>query len=292
MEAAKAADAAAAAQVQGAQATAQAAVAAQMAQASERGDVVRLALDDDDRDAWALVRKGKDGYSMSGSTDDMDDIGAAKRALNRDFIWYRRDGKAYVIDDPATVARAQAAWQDSNVLGEKMSKLGDEMSVHGKKMEALGKQMEVLSEKHVPSEAMIQAQTRMGALGAQQAELAGRQQLLAMKQRKTDDATEAARLDREMDTLGQQMDKLSEEMDAQGRLMDREAAMLDRNTKPMDELGRQMEVASKPMEALGKQMEGLGKQQETAARKAEKDMKAMIGEAEKKGLAKPAPVAQ
>ena len=69
-------------------------------------------FDEDDRDAWALVRKGKDGYSMSGSTDDMDEIEAAKRSLTRDFIWFRRDGKAYVIDDPSIVNRAQAAWKD------------------------------------------------------------------------------------------------------------------------------------------------------------------------------------
>jgi len=57
----------------------------------------------------------------------------------------------------------------------------------------------------------------------------------------------------------------------------------------MDDLGRRMDEAAKPMDELGKQMDVLGKQQETLARQAEKELKALIGEAERKGLAKPAP---
>ena len=180
-----------------------------------------------DDNAWALVRKGRDGYSMSGSTDDMDDIDLAKRSLQRDFIWFRRDGKAYVIDDPTLVGRAQAAWKDSDVLGNKMSALGDQMEVHGKKMEALGDQMEKLSKTHVPSPALQDAQERMGALGEQQGELAGRQQLLAMKQRKADTDAESDALGREMDQLGREMDALGDQMDAQGKIIERESQKLE-----------------------------------------------------------------
>ncbi|UHQ19287.1 hypothetical protein LVB87_14035 [Lysobacter sp. KIS68-7] len=244
---------------------------------------------DKDRDAWAIVRKGEDGYSMSGSAGDMHDIDAAKRALQDDFVWYRHAGKAYVIDDPAIVARARAAWKNTDALGKQMSALGDQMSVHGNKMEALGKQMEALSKDNTPSAAMMQASERMSALGKQQSELAGRQQLIAMKQRKADSDAENAKLDAEMDKLGEEMDKLGEQMDAQGAIVDRESAKLDRNSEPMDALGRQMDEASKPMDELGKQMDALGKQQEIEARKAEKTLRALIGEAESKGLAKPAP---
>ena len=244
---------------------------------------------DTDRDAWAIVRKGEDGYSMSGSTGDMHEIDAAKRALQDDFVWYRHAGKAYVIDDPSIVARAKDAWKNTDALGKQMSALGDQMSVHGKKMEALGQQMEALSKNSVPSAEMTRASERMSALGQQQGELAGRQQLLAMKQRKADSDAESAKLDAEMDKLGEEMDKLGEQMDAQGAIVDRESAKLDRNSEPMDALGRQMDEASKPMDALGKQMDVLGKQQEVEARKAEKTLRALIGEAESKGLAKPAP---
>jgi beta-lactamase regulating signal transducer with metallopeptidase domain len=286
--AARAADASAViaeAAAQSAQAV-QSVQAAQAVQTAQAADVRQY--HDHDRNAWAIVRKGKDGYSMSGSTSDMQDIDAAKRALQNDFIWFRRDGKAYVIDDPSVVSRAEAAWKDSEVLGDRMSKLGDQMEVHGKKMEALGAQMEKLSKAHMPSPAMMQAQERMQALAGQQQELAGRQQLLAMKQRKAEGA-EADKLDREMDALSAQMETLGDQMQKQGDIMERESAQLERNTEPMNALGKQMEDASKPMDALGKQMGELGKQQETLARKAEKATNALIAEAMQKGLAKPAP---
>ena len=245
-----------------------------------------------DDNAWALVRKGRDGYSMSGSTDDMDDIDLAKRSLQRDFIWFRRDGKAYVIDDPAIVGRAQLAWKDSDALGQRMSVLGDQMEVHGKKMEALGAQMEKLSKTHMPSPAMMAAQEKMGALGQQQGELAGRQQLLAMKQRRAGSDAEEEKLDREMDALGREMDALGDQMEAQGKILERESQKLEKNQAPMERIGAQMEEASKPMDALGKQMGELGKQQEKLAKQAEKDLDVLIGEAMQKGLAKPAPFAR
>jgi beta-lactamase regulating signal transducer with metallopeptidase domain/archaellum component FlaC len=243
----------------------------------------------DDRDAWAIVRKGKDGYSMSGSTDDMDDIDAAKRSLTRDFIWFRRDGKAYVIDDPSIVGRAQAAWKDSDVLGEKMSRLGDKMDVHGKKMEKLGKQMESLSAGHVPSSQMMAAQERMTSLAGQQQELAGRQQLLAMKQRKADSDAEEQKLDAEMNALSEEMNKLGDEMDAQGKILDRESKKLEADSAPMEALGKQMEEAAQPMNALGSEMGKLGEQQERLAKKATRELDALISEGVQKGLAKPAP---
>ncbi|MUV14405.1 M56 family metallopeptidase [Noviluteimonas gilva] len=266
--------------------------AAPVAAPSEPGPFAQVHRYGHDDNAWALVRKGRDGYSMSGSTDDMDDIDLARRSLQRDFIWFRRDGKAFVIDDPSLVARAQAAWKDSDALGNRMSALGDQMEVHGKKMEALGAQMETLSKTHVPSPAMQEAQERMGALGQQQGELAGRQQLLAMKQRKADTDAEQDALGREMDKLGDEMDALGDQMDAQGKILERESQKLERNQEPMERIGAQMEEAAKPMDALGKQMGELGKQQEKLAKKAEKDLDVLIGEAMQKGLAKPAPFAR
>ncbi|MGO4552145.1 M56 family metallopeptidase [Lysobacter sp. 2RAF19] len=263
---------------------------AEPAQAREPlAQVTRYGHDDN---AWALVRKGRDGYAMSGSTDDMDDIAVAKRSLQRDFIWFRRDGKAWVIDDPSIVGRAQAAWKDSEALGTRMSALGDQMDVHGKKMEALGAQMEKLSKAQMPSPDMMAAQERMAALGQQQMELSGRQQLLAMKQRKAGTDAESEALDKQMDDLGRQMDALGNQMEAQSKIMERESQKVERDHAPIERISAQMEEASKPMDTLGKQMGELGKQQEKLAKKAEKDLDVLIGEAMQKGLAKPAPFAR
>lgn len=260
-----------------------------VAQVAQVTQVHKFGMDDD---AWAIVRKGEQGYSMSGSTDDMDEIAAAKRSLTRDFIWFRRDGQAYVIDDPSIVGRAQAAWKDTEIMGERMSRLGAQMEVHGKKMETLGKQMEKLSEAHRPSPAMMDAQKRMGALGQQQQDLSGQTQLLAMKLNKADSDAEREKIQDDMNALHTEMSKLGEEMEAQGEILERESEKLERNSAPMEALGDQMEEASKPMEALGDQMGELGKQQEKLAKKAEKELGVLIAEGVQKGLAKPAPGAR
>ncbi len=43
-------------------------------------------------DGYALVRKGREGFSMSGDLDDVDEIRSARRSIDGDFLWFRRDG--------------------------------------------------------------------------------------------------------------------------------------------------------------------------------------------------------
>lgn len=246
-----------------------------------------------DGKAWAIVRKGVDGYSMSGTTSDMDGIAVAKRSLQNDFIWFKRDHKAYVIDDPATVARAEAAWKDTDIMGERMSALGAKMEVHGKKMEAYGKKMEALvGGDHGPSPEMTRAQESMSAMAGQQQELAGRQMLLASKMHKVDDEKEREKIEVDMEKLNADMESIGEEMEKAGEILERETARYQANQPQMEALGKQMEEASKPMEELGAQMEVLGKQQESLVRKAEKELEVIIADAQKKGLVRPAPKAQ
>lgn len=240
------------------------------------------------RDAYALVSKDRDGVTMSGSTDDLPQIEAARHSLQGDFVWFRRGGKSYVIVDAATVARANEAWRDSAKLGKQMEVLGDQMEVHGDKMSALGDQMEKLSEQHRPTPAMDAATRTMEALGKQQADLGERQARLAEDMVGAGEA-EMDKLSAKMDALSDQQDALAQQMDDQSELIDAEARRLDANTAPMEALGRQMEEAGKPMEALGAQMEVLGAQHEKVVAKAEAETRKLISEAIDKGLALPAP---
>ena len=58
----------------------------------------------------------------------------------------------------------------------------------------------------------------------------------------------------------------------------------------MEAVAREMEAASKPMEAIGKEMEALGTQLERQANIADAQMRTLIDEAVRQGLAQPAPV--
>lgn len=240
------------------------------------------------RDAYALISKDRDGVTMSGSTDDLPQIEAARHSLQGDFVWFRRGGKSYVIVDAPTVARANEAWRDSAKLGKQMEVLGDQMEVHGNKMEALGNQMEKLSERNTPTPAMDAATRKMEALAKQQSDLGDRQSRIADDMQDASEA-EMDRLSAKMDALSEQQDALAQQMEDQSKVVDAEARRLDANAGPMEALGRQMEEAGKPMEALGAQMEVLGAQHEKVVAKAEAETRKLISEAIDKGLALPAP---
>jgi hypothetical protein len=251
------------------------------------GNMIRL-RDDAQQDAYALIRKGHDGFTMSGSSDDINQIRAAQRTLSEDFIWFRRADKAYVIVDPAIVARAREAWRNSDKLGANMEALGRQMETHGEKMEAIGEQMEKLSIPRGPSADMEAASQRMQALGRQQAELGARQAALASSMA-TGDEAQQRKLEQQMEALSAQQEALARQMDQHAEVMDAEAARMEKQMEPMEALGRQMEEASKPMEALGEQMEALGKQQEKLVEDAERETQKLISEAMAKGLALSAP---
>jgi beta-lactamase regulating signal transducer with metallopeptidase domain len=245
--------------------------------------------DDKDDRGFAIVRKGDDDNGMvAGSLDDLDDIQRVKTAMGSDFLWFKQDGKAYVVDDPATIARVQALWKDSNDLGEQMSALGDKMSVHGEKMEALGKKMEKLSVHHAPTPEMDQAQEAINELAQRQLALSGKQMRLSRERRDADEKREAE-IEREMETLDKQMEGLSGEMEKYGAVMEREGARLEKMQVPMEEISKQMDVETKPMEKLGKEMGALGEKQKKLVKKAEAETRVEISNAMKKGLARPAP---
>lgn len=239
-------------------------------------------------DAYALVREGRDGFSMSGSSDDIPAIEAARARIDGDFLWFRRGGKAYVVVDPATVAGVAGAWREVDELGVRMRSLGERMEVHGAKLGALGAQMEQLSTQHRPSPAMDAASARMEELAAQQQLLASRQMRVAEQMAQADERKRDA-LQAQMDALASRMDAVSEQMDQQGDVLEAEGRRLEASQAPMEALSQRMEEASKPMEALGEQMEAIGAQQEEHVAIAMHETRTLFDSALQRGLAKPAP---
>ena len=240
-------------------------------------------------DTYALVSKDRDGITMSGSTDDLDEIRSARRTLaGTDFVWTRRNGTAYVISDADTVARINDAWRDSRKLGDRMETLGEQMEVHGDRMEAIGRRMEQLAPPQADTDAIEAASQRMEELGRQQSALAARQADIAAGMSHANDA-EQARLSAKVDALSAEQDALGRQMDEQSRLIDAHARKMDAHAAPMDALSRQMDEASKPMDALGRQMDALAREHDKVVEQAERTTRDLIDQAIARGLARPAP---
>ena len=240
-------------------------------------------------DGYALVRKGRDGYMMSGSTDDIRDIEAAKRRIDGDFLWFRRDGKAYLLRDAATLARVEQAWAPLKPHEARMQELQAQMEPHQRKLDALGKRMDTLHAKFEQTPEMKQAERSLQALAGQQRDLAAQQLALASKQMRASDA-QRDELSRKMEQLGAQQEALSAQMTRHSAVFTAQQDRLQVESAKMEALGSAMEAASQPMEAIGQQMEAAGKQIEQQAAIAEKKTRSLIDEAVQQGLAQPAPV--
>ena len=240
----------------------------------------RVVRKDGREEPYAVVRANDKNTSMTGSSDDWDDIKEAKRRIGGDFLWFREGGQAWYIQDAGVLAKVDAAWAPMNRLGAQMDVVGKEMDVHGKKMDALGKDMDVAARGFKPDEDKLRVvEERMEALGEEMEKLG--KQLGA-----TDSVRERERIQGRMSEVGQQMSAAGQEI---GQLHNgpgmREAQ------KSMDAIGRRMSEAGKPMDAIGKKMGALGKEMERESKAADKTVRALIREAREKGLAKPVPQA-
>ncbi|WP_168191437.1 M56 family metallopeptidase [Thermomonas aquatica] len=241
------------------------------------------------RDGYALVRKGQDNYTMSGDTDDIRDINAAKHRIDGDFIWFRRDGKAWVVRDAGVLARANQAWDATRPHEAKMQALEARMEPHQQKMEVLGKRMESMHAGFEQTPQSREAERAMQALAERQRDLAERQRALAMQYVRASDA-ERERLDRQSQQLDAQQEAMSAQMERHSAVLEQQHQRMQGESAKMEAVAREMEAASKPMEAIGKEMETIGKQIEREARIADRQVRSLIDEAVQQGLAQPAPV--
>jgi len=147
-------------------------------------------------DPYALVHQGvHDDVTLSGDHEDLAQIDRLKKTAGGDFLYFRHDAHAYLVQDPALLARIDAAWLPMKKLGAQMDAYGRQMDQYGRVMDGYGKQMDAL-----------------GRQGAEDAEV-GRQMQALGKQ-----MNEAGK---PMDALGKQMAALGREQERAGHDADR-----------------------------------------------------------------------
>jgi beta-lactamase regulating signal transducer with metallopeptidase domain/predicted nucleic acid-binding Zn-ribbon protein len=245
-----------------------------------------ITADDGRHEPYAMVRGDREGMMLSGNVDDVAEVKRMRQHVHGDFLWFRRGGKAYVVQDPATLASARRAWNRADELGARMEALSEQMKPHSAKMESLGKRMEALDLAHRPDAQQMEALgKRMEPLARRQAELGEMMRALAESHRgQLDDARVAA----QMAQLQARMEPLTEQMQVLSRAMEASGEAMQRAQVPLQELSRQMEAASRPMQALGEQMEALGKRQRPLVEQADAEVGRLIEQALREGKAVPA----
>jgi len=215
------------------------------------GSSYAYGYDDDQR--FVIVTGKSDSLTMSGSSADARHVQKLRKSIPGDFIWFQVDEKSYIIRDQATVDRARQLWAPQEELGKKQEELGKQQEALGKQQEELGAKMEKVRVNVPDMTAQLdKLKAELKALGpnATMDQLGGIQEEIGQLQEKMGDIQSHA---------GEQQGKLGEEMGALG--------------EKQGQLG----------ELQGK----LGEQQAELAEKASHEMKLLLEDAVKKGLAQP-----
>ncbi len=248
------------------------------------GDVATIG-DGRAHEGYALVKDGTDKFSFSGDLDNVKEVRAAQAALDGDFLWFRRDGKPYVVRDPAVVARIERAWAATSDTEAKMQALGREMEAHGSRAQAIGQRMSALGEEQAPSQEIHRNSAQLQRLAMEQGRLAQQQAELAIDGGSTAQAAAELEIERRMEALDIEMERLSETIEAASEAINARMA-------PLEALTDEMEAATAPLEALGAEMEALGEQMEAKINVVDREIREEIERAVREGRAEPAPTRQ
>ncbi|MDE3149660.1 MAG: hypothetical protein KGL37_09350, partial [Acidobacteriota bacterium] len=98
----------------------------------------------DGGDTYAIV--GEPGthagfsFSAGRDSDRAREIEKARKMTHGKFLWFRHDGKSYILDDPAIMAQIEAMNKPMEDLGKQMRELGAQQREIGKKQRALAKE--------------------------------------------------------------------------------------------------------------------------------------------------------
>ena len=73
--------------------------------------------------------------------DGAEEIEKARKVAHGHFLWFRHEGKSYIVDDPAIVSQIEAMNKPMEDIGAQMRALGKQMRAAGEQQRELGKQM-------------------------------------------------------------------------------------------------------------------------------------------------------
>jgi hypothetical protein len=157
--------------------------------------------------AYALVTRDGGMVVGTGHSDDWKAVHRGKGVPADEFLWFKQDGKDYVLTDPALVARARAAMQPMRELGERMGELGGRMGEYGAQM------------------------GRHGAAMAERGKRMEERARAALAAGEAPEPPEPPALDedaeRRMEAVGERMRELGEEMEALGKRQEAAAAVAE-----------------------------------------------------------------
>jgi hypothetical protein len=138
----------------------------------------------DDGESYAIVSGPDAKVSFSGDWNGArsEDIEKARRMAHGKFLWFARDGKSYIVEDPAVIAQIEAMRKPMEDLGREQGELGRKLMGIDKLQGELGKQFE-LAKITAPdiSKEMAELTSAMSKLQAQMGKEISREELVELQ---------------------------------------------------------------------------------------------------------------
>lgn len=254
---------------------------------------------------YALVRHGERGFAISGDLEHLDDIRAAKSRIDEDFVWFQRDGKPYVVRDPATLARIRAIWAKSEDSERRLETMSREMQAKSVELEALAEGISVqevetarIRERIASRQAELRETVAKQQWREHAAELANVNAKIAARTATLKGQPSDAATEREIEALQARSEALEARIEARTEAMEAEIeaksaafeAEMASEMKPIERrIEARMEAAAKPLEALGEKMEALGEEHERIMAQVDRAIHLELERAVRENLAAPAP---
>jgi hypothetical protein len=208
-------------------------------------------------DSYAVVKGDGSGHMSFNGEIHTSEIDKARKQAKGDFLWFKRDGKAYFVDDPATLAQIEAMYKPMEDLGRRQEELGKKQEVLGKQQEELGREQEGAS---VPtpdmSKQIAAIDEAMAKLKASQGKNITQEQFAEIQEK-----------------LGELQGRLGE---IQGQIGEKQG-----------EFGARMGELGEKMGELGAQQGELGAKQGKLGQEADQKVRSIIDECLKNGKAHP-----
>jgi beta-lactamase regulating signal transducer with metallopeptidase domain len=195
--------------------------------------------------------------TVYGSIGDWKTFSKERTRLRGDSIWFERDGKQYVINDPALAAQAREFFKPMGEMGRQQGELGKQQAELGREQGKLGM---------MQAEASVPMPDMSAEIKALEAELKAIQEQTGKEFSQEDMARLQAK-------IGEMQGKFSS---VQANIAVKQSGF-----------GEKQAALGAQQAELGKKQAELGKQQEKLSKEAQSKMKALIDEAVKNGKAKP-----
>jgi beta-lactamase regulating signal transducer with metallopeptidase domain len=259
----------------------------------------------DGENAYAIISGKTQTMSGSFSHRDFAKLEALRNQLNSDFIWFERDGKSYIITDPATVSRAKQAFARQAELGEKEGELGEQLGKLGELQGQLGEQQGEIGE---------QMGKMYANLGNMDLQLPDMKIELEALQSQAQDISKAAAAQFDSEAFRSSMEKMQKDLAAAQKALEANLKITDAQVKAgvsatldssvtdaalakaraamdrqMSALAEQQAALDGKQATLSQQQEELGRQQAAESAKARAEVKSIIDQAISSGMAQPAP---